>query len=625
MGEDRDMTMTLAVSDGASVMQVLAVDGEDCLNQAYRFEIDAVSTDQALDCDAWLQRSAFLTLGTTIASPVGVHGQIANIQRLHRGRRMSLYRVSLRPTLQRLAASTAQRCFNGMTVPQIISSLLQAHGLTNTTSGLDRLIGLYPPREHCVQLHETDLHLLQRLCEEEGISFRFEHHQDRHQLVFCDDPAGFAEWPRAIEVDDMRQRLTLQTCYPSHAGERYVPPLTLARADPHDADNQAFFSAPPSDQPPSHAWQLIARQLQRLRCERLQMTARGSGLCLHGGQIVRIKGRPQAQLNDQWLIKEVRHRATAPLPLAEADPEDIARIRALLGQVPPSHDHACGQVTEAVRYTCEFTVIHWAMPFRPSVLHHKPRVEGTLLATLTAEAADRAGRSPIRYDWQGSQGADSWARMPSSLPGYRRGTRVKVTFLDGDADQPLICGMAKDLPSAPGFAARVDGIAQPRDAALIQLEDNQHLRIDSLESLQLQGAKGTLSLAERGIEFSPRQEPPRPGAVAERQIPDSVTTRNDLRLTHPDHPRQPMPHCVWYIVRMDSAELAQLPRIAAEDILLEGKTDAGGWLGLNRYSLARLLQLSRDRPHQLCVVHPGHCRPLRECLATDHRRPPTLA
>ncbi|MFV3094132.1 contractile injection system protein, VgrG/Pvc8 family, partial [Pseudomonas sp. GW6] len=36
-----------------------------------------------------------------------------------------------------------------------------------------------------------DLHFIQRLCEEEGISFHFQHSEDSHRLVFGDDASVF--------------------------------------------------------------------------------------------------------------------------------------------------------------------------------------------------------------------------------------------------------------------------------------------------------------------------------------------------------------------------------------------------------------------------------------------------
>ena len=55
--------------------------------------------------------------------------------------------------------------------------------------------GHYPLRPFCIQYEESDLALLQRLCEEEGIHYHFEHQRDGHVLVLADDSLSFPQEP----------------------------------------------------------------------------------------------------------------------------------------------------------------------------------------------------------------------------------------------------------------------------------------------------------------------------------------------------------------------------------------------------------------------------------------------
>ena len=52
-----------------------------------------------------------------------------------------------------------------------------------------------PLRPFCIQYEESDLALLQRLCEEEGIHYHFEHQRDGHVLVLADDSLSFPQEP----------------------------------------------------------------------------------------------------------------------------------------------------------------------------------------------------------------------------------------------------------------------------------------------------------------------------------------------------------------------------------------------------------------------------------------------
>src|SRR5690606_12156318 len=53
-----------------------------------------------------------------------------------------------------------------------------------------------PTRDYCVQYGETDLHFVQRLCEEEGLHYHFQHSADAHVLVFGDNQTVFPKLGR---------------------------------------------------------------------------------------------------------------------------------------------------------------------------------------------------------------------------------------------------------------------------------------------------------------------------------------------------------------------------------------------------------------------------------------------
>ncbi|WP_323152041.1 contractile injection system protein, VgrG/Pvc8 family, partial [Pseudomonas glycinae] len=55
---------------------------------------------------------------------------------------------------------------------------------------------------YCVQYDESDLHFIQRLCEEEGIHYHFQHSATGHKLVFGDDQTVFKKLaPVAYQQD----------------------------------------------------------------------------------------------------------------------------------------------------------------------------------------------------------------------------------------------------------------------------------------------------------------------------------------------------------------------------------------------------------------------------------------
>jgi type VI secretion system secreted protein VgrG len=625
MREDPHVTMTLAIANGPSNLQVIGVNGRDRLNAPFCFDVDVVSPDPALDCSALLEHDVWLQLGVIAGNSHGVHGQIQTMDRLYRGQALSLYRLRLMPALQRLDRAIRRRTFNGLTVPQIITRVLENHGLGDDHSRFDQLLGAYPAREHCVQYDESDLHLLCRLCEEEGISFRFEHQRERHTVVFSDDPAGFPEWPQAAEVDDLAEQHSVRTCYSSHAGEFYVPQTFPGASDATQADNQPLWMPFEPGAFRGQGLQLSGRQLERLRCERREIMGSSRHRWLRGGCVIRVDGHADAMLNDQWLITDVQHSGKQLAPLQHCPTLNVIQILHAIAETGTS----CAPVSEArmrktalekpalARYFNAFQVLPWAMPFRPALEHDKPCLTGAHPATQTMDGADRMGRIKVRYDWQPRElaqgGDDSWARVTSDLGHRAAGTRLSVMFFEGDPDQPVVCNALVAEPPEACWTRTLslDGIERDNADSVIRLRTDQHLRVDSHTPLILRSPHATLTVTETGIDLAPSAA----ANVTATFVPQRPDGRvNDLQLMEPADATRPLPHCRWYIVRMPAPDLAHLARIAPDDICFEGTTDLNGWLGLSPPEFSRLLNLDREADTPLCLVHPGHCRTLRSCF-----------
>jgi len=156
--------------------------------------------------------------------------------------RLRRMRVTIRPHLHQLSLRRRFRAFHEMNAVQIVRRILEEHGIyqqesdkevTGTavrfvpggrelfgplgvpdaaTAAIGKLSGLdpfgigdtvsdevnsvleqpiedwRPRREQCVQYGETDLEFMQRLLEEEGLTFFFEHRERLETLVICEDP-----------------------------------------------------------------------------------------------------------------------------------------------------------------------------------------------------------------------------------------------------------------------------------------------------------------------------------------------------------------------------------------------------------------------------------------------------
>lgn len=184
---------SLTIEDSPYAFQVLAFDGTEGISRPYAFTIDLVSECADPDLEQLLHKQAFLAFD---GMESGIHGQIYQVSQRDPGRRLTHYSVTLAPHFSYLAHRTNQRIFQSLTVPQIISLVLKDHGIFESAHQF-QLNTRYLPREYCVQYQETDLHFIQRLCEEEGMHFHFQHSRKSHVLVFGDNQSIFRKLARA--------------------------------------------------------------------------------------------------------------------------------------------------------------------------------------------------------------------------------------------------------------------------------------------------------------------------------------------------------------------------------------------------------------------------------------------
>lgn len=536
MHNDEQGPMTLAINDSQMDLHVISFTGHEGLNQPYRFDINLVSEPPVINCDNLSGRNAYLSFGPQAQ---GIHGQISEACLVHAGDGLNLYRVTLMPALQQLARVRKARTFNGMSVLQILRQVLEEHGLQPAVYRFERIIGVYPPREMCAQYQETDLHLLQRLCEEEGISFRFEHSVDRHVLIFADDPASYPELNhrRSMRVPGVNdhgetgvrhfsERLSQHPSYSSHSGEN------LALLDEYRGatgpDSTPDVDAPPAVVLPfvirgdrcARQRQVSVRALERLRCERRVISGCSNQPALVSGQIMQVVEHPDRLMNDQWLLTEIRHEGSQLARLKGASANDIAaiigatqamRVLSWKPLLPVQSSVSTARASDC-QYHNEFSVIPWAMPFRAPLKHRKPVIDGMHCAVLVRpHTFDALGRLEVRFDWQSDcieqGGKNSWAAVCGAVRISEGTTRVSVGFFDDDPDQPVICDVLESSAAEQLKADVRHAVIARHDGEPVRLAPDQSLDLNSVQAITLQTALATIEIAAQRLTFSSREDP----------------------------------------------------------------------------------------------------------------------
>ncbi len=442
---------TLSLEGVEHDFKVLEFRGREAISQPYRFDLELVSERPDLDLESLLHRPAFLAFAPDGS---GVHGLVHQAAQGESGKRLTRYRLTLVPQLAYLAHRTNQRVFQHLTVPQIIAQVLEEHGIQADAYRFGLGPVVYPPREYCVQYDETDLHFIQRLCEEEGIHYHFQHGASAHVLVFGDDQTVFPRLAATAYQQDSglvadqpvikRFGLRLETRTSRVTRRDYdfeKPRLTMEAAfhsdfqpDLEDYDYPGRFTER------ARGKHLSQRVLERHRHDYELAEGESDQPRLVSGHFLPLTEHPRSDWNQLWLLTEVLHEGKQPQVLEESVTSHV--------------DSGDGFVQG---YRNHFSATPWAIPFRPALCHPKPKVLGSQTAVVTGPAGeeihcDEYGRVKIQFHWDREGQADDktscWLRVSSSWAGDRYGgiaiprvgMEVLVTFLEGDPDQPLVTG-----------------------------------------------------------------------------------------------------------------------------------------------------------------------------------------
>ena len=446
---------SLTIEDLEHDLQVLSFTGNEGISQPYAFDIELVSENPDLDLETLLHKQAFLALD---ANGSGIHGQIHRIAQAATGKRLTRYRLTLVPQLSYLKHRTNQRIYQKISVPKIIALLLDEHGIKSNAYSF-QLSQPCPDRDYCVQYDETDLHFIQRLCEEEGIHYHFQHSKKTHLLVFGDDQGVFQKLGRPTAymqgsgmvadepaIKSFKFRLATRTTQTTRRDYNFEKPrLTLEAGYTPKGENTEpqleDYDYPGRFVDRARGKLLSQRALERHRADYQQAEGHGDQTTLVSGHFLELCAHPRTAWNDLWLLTEVFHEGKQPQVLEESVTSDTTANK---------DDFHQG-------YRNRFLATPWDVFYRPPLKHPKPRVLGSQTARVTGPEGeeihcDPYGRVKVQFHWdregQGDDKSSCWMRVSSSWAGDRYGgisiprvgMEVLVTFLEGDPDQPLVTG-----------------------------------------------------------------------------------------------------------------------------------------------------------------------------------------
>jgi type VI secretion system secreted protein VgrG len=179
---------------GDDKLLVLNMEGREYLGRLPEYRIETVSNvdmlgeNEDIDFKKVLGTTATLTLevpgDTKSKEKRYFHSYVVRMVRGERKGRHERFTVLMRPWLYFLTRTKTSRIFQGQNVKDIIELVLKDY---EGSAHEFRLAGTYPKLDYCVQYDETDFDFVSRLLEEAGICYFFEHEEEKHTMVMCDD------------------------------------------------------------------------------------------------------------------------------------------------------------------------------------------------------------------------------------------------------------------------------------------------------------------------------------------------------------------------------------------------------------------------------------------------------
>lgn len=343
------------------------------------------------------------------------------------------YVAELRPWLWMLGLASDNRIYQAKTAVEIIKAVFGNLGYSDFT---DSTSATYTARDYCVQYGESCLNFVCRLMEEEGIAYFFTHAAGTHTLVLADDSSAYSAIAGTSTVPymglpqgkDWVDGLHVTTCSLEQAvtsggyqadDYNFITPATELKASV--TGTPLVYEYPGNYTSKNQGDAAAAIRLAALKAGAKRLSGASVVRAFTAGQSFTLSGHPRGDLNAEWVLHSVSHRATFR------------------------------------EYENSFSALPSATVFRPPRRAVAPRIAGTQTAIVVGKSGkeiytDQYGRVKVQFYWdqQGANDENSscWVRVAQGWAGKgwgsfflpRIGMEVIVSFLDGNPDQPIITG-----------------------------------------------------------------------------------------------------------------------------------------------------------------------------------------
>ncbi|HDN3882805.1 TPA: type VI secretion system tip protein VgrG [Salmonella enterica subsp. enterica serovar Typhimurium] len=372
----------------------------------------------------------------------------------HEGRSVT-YELRMEPWVKLLTHTSDYKAFQNKTVVDILDEVLAEYPYPVEK----RLVESYPVRTWQVQYGETDFDFLQRLMQEWGIYWWFEHSEDSHTLVLADAISAHKACPDSPLVEWHQEGLKLDkefihtiTANESlRTGQWVLDDFDFTKlrsllantvANPRETGHATYehYEWPGDYFDKSEGEMLTRIRMEAQRSPGSRVLGGGNIRTLMTGYTFTLENYPTAEVNQEYLLMQTL----------------------LFVQDNAQHSGQDQHFTFSTRFELHPT----REVFRPQRTVSKPHTKGPQSAIVTGPAGqeiwtDQYGRVKVQFGWDRygkmDENSTCWIRVsyPWAGKGFgmiqipRIGQEVLVDFKNGDPDLPIIVGRTYNQDTMP--------------------------------------------------------------------------------------------------------------------------------------------------------------------------------
>jgi type VI secretion system secreted protein VgrG len=470
-------------------VHVLQVD--EALSKNFRLKVDIQLDSPNIDLNALLGDSLQLKINSDGGRDRYLDAFIVRCFENGKNFDKYIYSFELSSWLWFLEKNLNCRVFQNVDVPEIVRQIFERYDFAKFRFDLQ---AKYDKREYCVQFRETDFDFVNRLLEDEGIWYYFEHTAKGHTLVISDKQRfpsltnGYAELDYIPDGEEGRliregvqQLLRSRAIKPNNVVLRdydyHKPSYLLHRNIEERQDTLKGIPLEWYDYAPGYDKDERGDFLARLRLQAWQAQGRvlfgeSNAIGLSPGFAFGLSLHPDAQRNRGFKILSCK--------------------TTFLQDAPDNRGQ--GNTVK-----CEFVALADDVPFHPLRITPKPHVSGIHSATVVGPKGsevhtDNMSRIRVHFHWDRyktvEEDASCWIRVSQTWAGKgwgviampRVGQEVLITYVDGDLDRPLVTGIVYNGDNPPPYKLperiRYSGIVSrslrhgtPEHASQITIDD----------------------------------------------------------------------------------------------------------------------------------------------------------